>query len=99
KPAASLKLSRRQGASQWHLHHFQRLQTYEKLPGPVTVKFWIAGIDADEEPMPTGELKRGRVKKRVVWHRQPVEREHPEQRRNTREQDRQLERDGNPRRQ
>src|SRR3954467_8882507 len=68
-------------------------EALEKRPRRLVVELRIGGFDREEEPVLAGVLgKAGHVEHRVIRHRQPVEDEHAEHRRERREQDRQLER-------
>src|SRR6185436_77537 len=74
--------------------HFFGAQTLQKASRPRVVELRILRFDRQEEPILAGVLGEALdVEHRVVGHRQPVEREHAEDRRQRGKKDRQLEGD------
>src|SRR5678810_976475 len=68
----STKLRGNFGHSYW-------MQTFEKPPRTVTIELRIAGFDAQEEAVGRGAIEGGDVEHRVIRHRQPIQRPHPEE--------------------
>src|SRR5690349_5614186 len=81
-----------------HLRDAEWLERFEELPGLCEIEFRIRRFDADEKAVAAGEREDGHVEQRVIRLRQPVQREHPEDRGEARAQHRRLKRDGDPRR-
>src|SRR2546430_2992855 len=74
------------------------LERFQKIPRLVELEFRIARVNDEKEFVARGLIESRHVEHRVIRHRQAVEREHSEDRRECRQQNRAFERDRNPRR-
>src|SRR5271169_4881346 len=63
-----------------HLGHVMRVKPLQKARGLREVKFFVAGLDADEEAVRRGMRETVRIEARMMRLRQAVEREHAEHR-------------------
>src|SRR5262249_55986695 len=71
--------------------HLSRLQRFQEPARLLEIELRIAGLDAEEEAVAAGEREPGHVEHRVIGHRQPVQREHAEDGRQGRGENRALE--------
>src|SRR4030095_7053289 len=74
--------------------HSQRMKILQKRRGHVAIELRIRGLDAEKEPVARRPVERAQVEHRVIRLRQPVERQHPDKRRERGAQHRALEGDG-----
>src|SRR5260221_326890 len=80
-----------------HLRDFLRMEAIQKTFGFRQAEPGVLGFNAQEEPVPAGAHKVGRVEHRMIWLRQTIEREHAEHRSQRRAQDSAFERNRNER--
>src|SRR5215218_10060340 len=55
-----------------------RSQRFEEAARALDVELRIARLDAQEEPVAAGQCEARHVEDRVIWLRQPVQRQHTE---------------------
>src|SRR5262245_8363328 len=72
--------------------HLARSQRLEKAPRGVEIEPAISGLDAEKETVPARQRETRHVEHGVIRHRQAVERQHAQDRRERGAQDRALER-------
>src|SRR6516165_5666889 len=78
-----------------HLGYMLRCHALQKLRRLRQVEFRVARFDAQEKPVGRSMGKTFHVENRVVWLRQPVQRQHTDNGKNRRTQHRQFKRDWN----
>src|SRR5262245_58776737 len=62
----------------------QRMKALQKRPGRVAIELRIRGLDAEKKSVARRAVERRDVEDRVIRRRQPVDREHPDKRRERR---------------
>src|SRR5688572_22260849 len=69
------------GRSVRNFVHLQWIQTLQKLLRLLAVEFWIGRFDAEEKAVATGKLEVRRVEDGMMRHRQSIQDQHSQQRR------------------
>ena len=69
--------------STWSVSRWRRYRSScaSNPPRPFVVELWIGGLDAQKEAISAGELEALDVENRMIGHRQAIERNHAENRR------------------
>src|SRR5215471_17467505 len=73
--------------------HLAGVEAFEKIRRALAIELRIVGLDDQEELVAAGPLEALDVERRVVRLREPVQHDHPDHRRERREEDGQLEAD------
>src|SRR5258706_15020367 len=72
--------------------HLPRIERREELACPFQIELRVGGLDAEEEPVPARQREAWHVEHRVIWLRQPVQRQHAQHRGERCDENRALER-------